>query len=204
MESNKVETMTKIEDNDENLYYTPEDPSKPHILDDIPDLSTYQSFTERYFTKRYILNAKGVKNSDLMLMIHSNRITLLSLAPSHFFFKKTGDYKVNFSSGNVDRLKNTVKGKGKKGGQHLHPESVICKLEFDDGSSFNVPCGMKGTLIEVNENLLEQPELLRQYPDADGYIAVILSSIANADAMKGDLLTHEEYIKNINSDKSQV
>lgn len=193
-------TSTEIDD----LYYTPADPNMPHILDSIPDLSTYKSFTERYFTKRYILNAKGVENNDLMIMFHSNRVALLCLAPSHFFFKKTGDYKVNFSGGNVDRLKNTVKGKGKKGGQYLHPESVICKLEFEDGSSFNIPCGMKGSLIEVNENLLTNPQLIRQYPDADGYLAIILSSIANSEATKDDLLTHEEYVQSINCSNNVV
>lgn len=165
------------------------------ILDSIPDLANYKSFTERYFSKRYILNVDGIENNDIMLMFHSNRITLLCLAPSHYFFKRNDEYKVNFSIGNVDRLNNCVRGKGKKGGQLLGPKSVICKIEYSDGSSFDVPCGMKGTLIQVNEELVKHPELLKEMPDSDGFIAVILSSIAVSDATKSELLTHEDYVK---------
>jgi glycine cleavage system H lipoate-binding protein len=165
------------------------------ILDSIPDLSTYKSFTDRYFTKRYLLNVDGIKNNDIMLMFHSNRVVLLSLAPSHYFFKKEGEYKLNFSIGKVNRLSNSVKGKGKKGGQSLLPNSVICKIDYNDGSSFDVPCGIKGTLIEINEELVTQPELLKQMPDADGFIAIILSSIANSEATKNELLTHEDYVE---------
>ncbi|XP_053615769.1 protein Abitram [Plodia interpunctella] len=166
-----------------------------NILDSIPDLTNFKTFTDRYFSKRYILNVDGVENNDIMLMFHSNRITLLSLAPSHFFFKKDMEYKINFSIGNVDRLNNTVKGKSKKGGQILTPNSVICKVEYSDGSAFDIPCGLKGTLMEVNEQLVEHPELLKKMPDADGYIAIILSSIANSEAAKSELLSHEDYVK---------
>ncbi|XP_063380181.1 protein Abitram [Cydia fagiglandana] len=165
------------------------------ILDNIPDLSTYQSFTERYFTKRYVLNVNGIENNDIMIMFHSNRITLITLAPSHFFFKTDGDYKLNFTIGNIDRLTNTVKGKGKKGGQVLHPKSVVCKVEFDNGPSFDVLSCMKGTLVEINEELVKNPKLLKEFPDSDGFIAIILSSIAVSEANKNEMLTHEEYVK---------
>ncbi|CAG9793260.1 unnamed protein product [Diatraea saccharalis] len=165
-----------------------------NILDSIPDLTKVKTFTERYFTKRYILDFGGIKNNDIMLMYHSNRITLLYLAPSHSFFKKEGEYKLNFSIGNINRLNNAVKGKSKKGGQHLTPNSIICKIEYDDGTSFEVPCGIKGTLIEINEQLVDHPDVLKKEPD-DGFIAVILSSIANSEATKNELLSHEKYVK---------
>ncbi|CAK1593902.1 unnamed protein product [Parnassius mnemosyne] len=170
-----------------------------NILDsvDLTDVSNFKSFTDRYFSKRYILNVGGKENNDIMLMFHSNRITLLSLAPSHFFFKKNCDYKINFNVHNIDRLSNTVKGKGKKGGQMLNPKSVICKIEYDDGANFDVPCGMKGTLIEINEELIKDPQLLKSEPDSTGFIAIILSSIAISDSMKNELLTHEEYLKSL-------
>ncbi|XP_047034557.1 protein Abitram [Helicoverpa zea] len=175
-----------------------ETPTEFKILDSIPDLNNLKSFTDRYFSKRYITDIDGIKNNDIMIMFHSNRIALLSLAPSHFFFSKDQEYKLNFTVGKVDRLRNAVKGKSKKGGQLLNPKSVVCKIEYKDGTSFDVPCGMKGTLIEVNEELVNQPELLKQYPDADGYIAIILSSIAISEATKSELLTHDEYLEVLN------
>ncbi|CAB3233439.1 unnamed protein product [Arctia plantaginis] len=175
---------------------------KYDILDSIPDLDNLKSFTDRYFSKRYIIDFNQIKNNDIMIMFHSNRIALLSLAPSHFFFKKQEEYKINFSAGKIDRLNNAVKGKSKKGGQYLVPNSVICKVEYADGTSFDIPCGMKGTLIEVNEELIEHPELLKDMPDADGFIAVILSSIAISEATKNELLTHEEYLEALKSCES--
>ncbi|XP_026497301.2 protein Abitram [Vanessa tameamea] len=171
-----------------------------NILDsiDLNDKSIYKSFTDRYFSKRYILNVDGIENNDIMLMFHSNRITLLCLAPSHFFFKNPDKYNLNFTIGKVDRLSNLVKGKGKKGGQMLTPKSTICKVEWNDGTSFDIPCGMKGTLIEINENLVNNPEILREQPDSDGFIAIMLSSIANSEATKNELLNHEEYLKRVN------
>lgn len=168
------------------------------ILDSIPDYSNYQSYTERYFSKRYVINVDGVKNNDIMIMFHSNRIALLCLAPSHFFFDKKDEYTINFNIGKVDRRENTVKGKGKKGGQLLGPKSVICKVEYKDGTSFGIPCCMKGKLIEVNEELVKSPELLKEMPDAEGFIAVILSSIEISDTTKKELLTPEEYLSNLN------
>ena len=165
---------------------------------DLQDKSIYKSFTDRYFSKRYILNVNGIENNDIMLMFHSNRITLLCLAPSHFFFKKNDTYKLNFTVGKIDRLTNSVKGKGKKGGQFLTPQSPLCKVEWSDGTEFKIPCGMKGTLVEINENLIKNPELLREQPDSDGFIAIMLSSIAVSEATKNELLTHEEYLKHVN------
>lgn len=172
------------------------------ILDSIPDLTNFKSFTDRYFSKRYILNVDGIKNNDIMLMFHSNRITLLSLAPSHFFFKKNDNYKINFVIGKIDRLSNSVKGKGKKGGQLLTAKSVICKIEYNDGESFDVPSCMKGTLIEVNEELVKHPKLLKEMPDSNGFIAIILSSIAISEATKSELLSHEDYLKIMTNESS--
>ncbi|KAL0819011.1 hypothetical protein ABMA28_008296 [Loxostege sticticalis] len=164
------------------------------ILDSIPELSNYKSFTDRYFTKRYILNYGGIENNDIMLMFHSNRIMLLSLAPSHFFFKKNVGYSINFNTGKVDRLSNSVKGKGKKGGQQLEPNSTLCQILFEDDTSFKVPSCIKGSLIEINESLVKYPELLKEMPDSDGFIAIILSSITISEAKKSEWLTPEEYL----------
>lgn len=163
------------------------------ILDSIPDLKNVKSFTERYFSKRYVLNVNGIENNDIMIMFHSNRIALLSLAPSHFFFKKEEEYKINFCVGKLNRLANSVKGKGKKGGQLLIPKSVIGKVEYKDGTSFDILCGMSGTLVEINEELVKSPDLLKNHPDSDGFIAIVLSSIKIADNAKNKMLTQEEY-----------
>lgn len=165
------------------------------ILDSVPDLDDIKSFTNRYFSKRYLLNVNDIKNNDIMILFHTNRIALLSLAPSHFFFKNDDKYKINFYVGKYNRLDNSVKGKGKKGGQLLIPKSVIGKVEFKDGTGFEIPCCMAGTLVEINEELVKNPDLLKNYPDSYGFIAIILTSIKIADDTKNNMLTHEDYSK---------
>lgn len=170
------------------------------IIDSIPASAlVYKSFTDRYYTKRYVINANSIKNNDIMIMFHSNRIALLCLAPSHFFFNNKEEYSINFKAGGVNRLDNSVKGKGKKGGQKLHNKSAVCKIEYKDGTSFDVPSCMKGALLEVNEELVKNPQLLREFPDADGYIAVILSSIENSELQKSEMLTPELYLESLKS-----
>lgn len=168
------------------------------IIDSIPPSALeYKSFTDRYYSKRYVTNVNGIEKNDIMIMFHSNRIALLCLAPSHYFFDNKNEFSVNFNVGGVNRLANIVKGKGKKGGQKLFNKSVVCKIEYKDGTSFDVPSCMKGALLEVNEELVNNPQLLREFPDADGYIAVILSSIENSDSQKNEMLTPELYLKSL-------
>lgn len=59
-----------------------------------------------------------------------------------------------------NRLLNTVTGKRKKGGQKLKERSIICQVKCTDGSVFSILAGIKGTLVEINEALLTQPNLL--------------------------------------------
>lgn len=165
------------------------------ILDSIPDPIDYKSFTDRYFTRRYIRDFNGIERNDIMILFHSNRIALLTLAPSHPFFEMTANYKINFCVGKVNRLSNCVSGKGKRGGQNLTLKSVVCTIEFDDGMCFDIPSGIKGTLVEVNENLIDNPQLLKDFPESNGYIAIILSTISASEEFKKDLMTHEDYLK---------
>ena len=92
---------------------------------------SYQSVTERYYTPYFKLDEDRNRCNDLCLLVHSNRISLVCLAPSHPLVKSQKnitavDCQVK---PNIDRGKNKAIGKSKKGGQILEASSVLCFLE---------------------------------------------------------------------------
>lgn len=155
----------------------------------IPLLASYPSVVERYFTRRCVQN----DGNDVCLLFHSNKICLVTLAKTHKVFKQNVAVKaVNFQiSEKLDRTNNKVSGKGKRGGQHLHEKSVLCKVELEDGTVYPIEAGIKGKLIEINEDLITNPNLIVQKPDTDGYIAIIIQKLG-AQKENSNTLTKRE------------
>lgn len=67
------------------------------------------------------------------------RICVVTVAPSHPLLKCKQITNVNFQvSTKVNRLDNKVSGKGKKGAQHLQPDSLICEVTCDSGAKYSL------------------------------------------------------------------
>lgn len=67
------------------------------------------------------------------------RICVITIAPSHPLLKCKQLTCVNFQVSNkVNRLDNKVSGKGKKGAQHLLPESIICEVTCSSGDKYSL------------------------------------------------------------------
>ncbi|KAI8515380.1 ddb1 and cul4 associated factor 7 [Branchiostoma belcheri] len=62
----------------------------------------------------------------------------------------------------VNRLDNKVIGKGKRGGQWLQESSPLCRVTCTDDTEFTLYSCIKGKLVEVNENLINSPQLLTE------------------------------------------
>lgn len=176
----------------------------PSILDSISSDLEYKSVTDRYFSRRYCINVKDVPKNDHLLLFHSNRICLVTLAPSHPLYSNNSEFTIDFQVGNVDRSKNWVKGKGKKGGQLLDTSSTICKVVCKNGAEYNISSCINGKLIEINEMLLTKPMLLKTHPDSDGYIAVVLANIATSESRKEELLNEEKYLESVSAENEAV
>lgn len=153
----------------------------------------YPSVIDRYFSRRYV---RKEEDNDTCLLFHSNKICLVTLAKSHAIFKKNlGIRKVNFKvSEKLDRSSNKVVGKGKRGGQHVIESSVLCLIECDDGSVHNIMAGVKGKLVEINDHLVDDPQLLLTKAETNGYIAVILQKLGVESDMSNSI-SKEEYEK---------
>ena len=159
----------------------------------IPLSVTYPSVVERYFTQRYI---RREGDNDTCILYHSNKICLVTLAKSHAIFKKGAVIKkVNFKVGEkLDRTNNKVSGKKKHGGQRVDEHSILCLVECEDDSLYTIRAGVKGKLVEVNEPLIENPNLLMTKSETDGYIAVVLQKLG-VECDMSNSVSKEEYDK---------
>jgi glycine cleavage system H lipoate-binding protein len=133
-------------------------------------------------------------------MIHSNRICIISLSPEHPVLKDSHDAGKEITSihfqdqeGHKSRLDNKVSGRKKHGGQKLKERSVICRIECRDGTNWHILTGVKGKLVEINENLISKPDLLRTDPWASGYIAIVMANPVRMDLIREQLLTADAY-----------
>lgn len=105
---------------------------------------------------------------------------MITLAKSHPLYNgqkiiKKIDFQVDKET---NRLSNKVTGKKKhvclsllyiqpfknfftlQGAQNLNENSILCRLICEEDRVFTVYSCIKGMLVEVNENLIEKPQLL--------------------------------------------
>jgi len=157
----------------------------------------YLTVTERYYTNLYRLDENRDKHHDILVLNHSNKICLITLAPSHpVLANKLEIKKVNFEvSKKVDRKSNKTSGKSKKGGQVLEPTSILAIVETEAGN-FQVPAVVPGKLICINQEIISHPSKLSTHPDSEGHIAIILPSRGLYEQAKQNLLTKDQYIAN--------
>lgn len=124
----------------------------------------FPSVTERYYKPRFLLDANGIEGHDQCALFHSNRIVLVTLAPSHPILRERKvvakvSYQVNEK---LNRLDNQVSGKWKRGGQKLLKESALCIVTCQGGETYTVTSMVPGSLVEVNDHLTTSPELLTE------------------------------------------
>lgn len=202
--------MTKIveeivknpDDNTEEIeddgFEFPADYNVIEMLEEIPLEQELPSVTERYFTPHYCVDVQKPMD-DICIQIHSNRICMLTLAPSHPLVQENCKIdKISFKvTDKVDRSVNKISGKGKHGAQALQQNSNICIVTCADGTIWQIKCCMNGKLIEVNEGLLIDPSLLKKQPHDGGYIAIILPNLTTHEVMKKKLMSEEDYQQHV-------
>ena len=69
-----------------------------------------------------------------------------------------------------------ARGKKKAGAVFVLPRDMLCEVTLDDGSAFTVYACVRGSVIEINRNLIARPEMLADASGA-GYVAVLLPKV---------------------------
>ncbi|XP_003382730.1 PREDICTED: protein Simiate-like [Amphimedon queenslandica] len=155
------------------------------------------SVVDRYYTKFYAIDVKGRENEDHCILQHSNRVMIVCLAETHPLIKDQSSNEVReieFQIGKVDRSDNPVSGRFKKGGQKLTATSPIAIVHTKDNKKYVLYSCLKGMLVEINDQLLKEPQLLQIEPQGRGYIAILLPNKLNeASTVTESLLSEESY-----------
>ncbi|XP_010212622.1 PREDICTED: protein Simiate [Tinamus guttatus] len=150
-------------------------------------------------------DVKGRPGEDFCVLQHSNRICVITLAEAHPLLQNGKAIKsINYQiSANCSRLQNKVSGKSKRGAQFLTEFAPLCRISSSDGEEYTIYSCIRGRLIEVNENILNNPAILQEKPSTEGYIAVVLPKFEESKSITQGLLTQEEYeevlLKRLNS-----
>lgn len=154
---------------------------------------TPPSVVQRYYRCRYAINVNDKPNQDYRVLVHSNNLCILSLAPTHELIGKTID-KINFQvSETVDRMSNTMTGKGKRGAQIVQAGSTLCTVHCSDGEEYKILSAIPGKLVEMNNKLAETPNIMLTDPISLGFIAIILPQKQKFEKIKRGLLFNDDY-----------
>ena len=142
-----------------------EDKEENDLVESIGIKATYYNdFVERYFTKYYF--NKG-KENEQYIFVHSNGIILSGIGKNNLITK----VKINEI---IDLKKlGKITGRKKHGAHFLSENEYVIKINFDNTKSYNFCPMIKGKLLEINQNIIEQPNILCENPESFGFICII-------------------------------
>uniref|UniRef100_A0A0A9E965 Actin-binding transcription modulator n=1 Tax=Arundo donax TaxID=35708 RepID=A0A0A9E965_ARUDO len=196
-----------------------DDETRSLIVPNAADLPAFPpSAVEANFASYFVTDFLN-PGHDQYVYRHPNGLCVVGLAPAHVAFKEDGGITaVDFNVGKSDRSEMKVTGKRKRAtrllqsyflickingsmidvdftlqnAQHLQENSALCKVCAND-KSFVVRCCVKGSLLEINDRLIKQPDLLNTSADREGYIAVFQPKPADWLKIKDKFLSYEDY-----------
>ncbi|EOA35652.1 hypothetical protein CARUB_v10020876mg [Capsella rubella] len=170
-----------------------EDELRKLLLSDIGELPLSPPSATQVNFVSYFITDFTKSGHDQFIYRHANGLCVIGLAPTHIAFKDEGGItNVDFNVGKSDRSVLKVSGKRKKNALRSESNTALCKVSTAK-DSYIVRCCVKGSLLEVNERLINQPELLNSSADREGYIAIIMPRPADWTKNKESLITLEEY-----------
>ncbi|KAL2653700.1 hypothetical protein R1flu_021828 [Riccia fluitans] len=130
---------------------------------------------------------------DQYVFRHHNGLCVIGLASTHSAFMIDTEISgVDYNVGKTSRTEIKAVGKRKKNAQVLEGNSVLCKVLAGE-TFFLIRCCVRGTLLEVNERLMKEPQLLIQRPDTEGYVAIMMPRPEDWKKAQATLLTREQY-----------
>ena len=107
----------------------------------------FGSVVERYYTQLYQTDFKGRDHHDHFVYMHSNRMCVMGIAPSHEIFSNLATnpvQSISFAIKNRGRVTRDLtqlsfSGKRKKGTPSVEGSTTICQVTMADGRVYNIP-----------------------------------------------------------------
>jgi hypothetical protein len=152
----------------------------------------YPTVIERYFTKYYRCNVHNEPNNDTLVLVHSNRVCVLMLSERHPIIEQALTIESIELLSTVNQL---MSGKSKRGADYVQPNKLLYRIRCANERPFTICAGIKGRLIEINERLIEQPNLLKDRTQGHGYLAIFISSLKDAEHNLQSLCTEHDYLQ---------
>ncbi|KAJ3693954.1 hypothetical protein LUZ60_009434 [Juncus effusus] len=180
-----IQTAQEEQEQDLNSLIFPD-------LNDLPPIPP--SAVETNFA-RFFLPDFMKAGHDQYIYRHANGLCVIGLAPAHVALREEGGITtVDFNVGKSDRSEFKVTGKRKRNAQHFESNTALCKVGAKD-NFYVVRCCVKGSLLEVNDRLIKQPNLLNSSADREGYIAILMPRPSDWLKIKDSLIGPDEYMK---------
>lgn len=129
------------------------------------------SFVERYF-ERYTYRKED--HLDQYVCMHRNGLCMIGLEESHKVVTQGIPIDhIDWCPGKTDRMSNKFSGGKKKGAQFIGLAERLCEVVLADSTRVPIYTGVKGSLIEINSEVVKDPSLMQRDPCADGWLAIL-------------------------------
>ena len=152
----------------------------------------YPSVIERYYTKYYRTNVHNEVNNDTMVLVHSNRICVLMLSERHPIVTKGLTIE---SIEPLATVNQSMSGKSKRGADYVQPNKLLYRIRCAEQQTFTICASIKGRLVELNEEIVKNPQLLQMKAQGEGYLAIFIPSLKDGENNIKSLMTEEEYVR---------
>lgn len=113
--------------------------------------------------------------ADQYVHLHPNHLCVIGLVPKHACLQKGRKIK-SFKYGSLRGLDLGVvqtSGKKKRGSLKVKCDTSLATIECDDGTIWPVVAAIEGSLIEVNDQAVNDPSIISNDPTFSGYLAII-------------------------------
>ena len=180
MENKRNKYKKNKNDNKQNKDKNNDDKDEEEydILESVGLKSTfYNDQIQRYFSK-YYLN-KGESNEQY-IFIHSNGIIMCGIGLNNEILKK------DITEIIILKQPQKITGKNKHGAHQLSPNEYVIQIKADV-NIINYCPKLKGKLLEVNQNLVKNPKLLKESPEKNGFICLIQQDPSEVEVLKEKL-----------------
>lgn len=104
-----------------------------------------------------------------LLLLNANGLGVVCLSPWHPLAQPGAVKRVEWCIKQTAQLS----GRKKSGAAQLTYDTPLCSFELADGSTSSAMACVHGDLIELNQRLVEEPELLSSEPTWSGFLAIV-------------------------------